>query len=252
MRLGPERAGELLADHRIGRLRTARRRTPADCPARRCRRRPRAPARRGGIGLRQAQQCDARARRSAIAAQMRGTMRSRRNAQLSSATTAGIEAMMTPADTALVRLTPNSMQMENRKLPRKDSRNTSRRVCARHRRLVGGLAQPVQHGQAADAEAQPGQQEHGNRRDQRLGQGDIAAHQRHAQGQAGIREQALERRGHSAMALLHNDASCPNPVGPSGCPACLRPGAQPMAHRGKTRFRNVKSGHAAARRNFSI
>ena len=46
------------------------------------------------------------------------------------ATSAGIEAMMTPADTALVRLTPNSMQIENRKLPRKDSRNSSCRVCA--------------------------------------------------------------------------------------------------------------------------
>ena len=47
-----------------------------------------------------------------------------------SATTAGIEAMITPADTALVMLTPNSMQIENRKLPRKDSRNTSLRVWA--------------------------------------------------------------------------------------------------------------------------
>ena len=43
---------------------------------------------------------------------------------------AGIAAMITPADTALVRLTPNSMQIENRKLPRKDSRNSSRRVGA--------------------------------------------------------------------------------------------------------------------------
>ena len=38
--------------------------------------------------------------------------------------------MITPAETALVMLTPNSMQMENRKLPRNDSRNTSRLVCA--------------------------------------------------------------------------------------------------------------------------
>ena len=36
--------------------------------------------------------------------------------------------MTTPAETALVMLTPNSMQMENRKLPRNDSRNSSRRV----------------------------------------------------------------------------------------------------------------------------
>ena len=41
-----------------------------------------------------------------------------------------MDAMMTPADTALVRLTPNSMQIENRKFPRKDSRNTSFFVCA--------------------------------------------------------------------------------------------------------------------------
>ena len=33
--------------------------------------------------------------------------------------------MMTPAATALVMLTPNSMQIENKKLPRKDSRNSS-------------------------------------------------------------------------------------------------------------------------------
>ena len=50
------------------------------------------------------------------------------------ATTAGIDAMITPADTALVRLTPNSMQIENRKLPRKDSRNTRPRV----RGVIGG------------------------------------------------------------------------------------------------------------------
>ena len=36
--------------------------------------------------------------------------------------------MTTPADTALVRLTPYSMQIENRKLPRNDSRNSSSRV----------------------------------------------------------------------------------------------------------------------------
>ena len=38
--------------------------------------------------------------------------------------------MMTPADTALVMLTPKSMQMEKRKLPRNDSRKTRRFVCA--------------------------------------------------------------------------------------------------------------------------
>ena len=69
-----------------------------------------------------------------MASAMRTVMRSRRNSQLASATTAGIAAMMTPADTALVRLTPNIMQIENRKLPRNDSRNTSARV----RPVIGG------------------------------------------------------------------------------------------------------------------
>jgi len=59
------------------------------------------------------------------AAQMRGPMYSLKKTQLSTATTAGMAAMMTPADTALVMLTPNNMQMENRKLPRKDSRNSN-------------------------------------------------------------------------------------------------------------------------------
>ena len=68
------------------------------------------------------------------ASHTRGAMRSRRKAQLISATTAGIDAMITPAETALVMLTPYSMQMENRKLPRNDSRNTSCRVC----RVIGG------------------------------------------------------------------------------------------------------------------
>ena len=36
--------------------------------------------------------------------------------------------MITPADTALVMLTPVIMQIENRKLPRNDSRKTSIRV----------------------------------------------------------------------------------------------------------------------------
>ena len=35
--------------------------------------------------------------------------------------------MITPADTALVRLTPSSMHTENKKLPRNDSRNKSPR-----------------------------------------------------------------------------------------------------------------------------
>ncbi|MNV84558.1 hypothetical protein D3C71_1784380 [compost metagenome] len=40
------------------------------------------------------------------AAHVRGATRSRRNAQPITATAAGIDAMVTPADTASVRLTP--------------------------------------------------------------------------------------------------------------------------------------------------
>ena len=65
----------------------------------------------------------------ATAAQTRPLMRSRKKTQLSSATVAGIAAMITPAATALVMLTPNSMQIENKKLPRNDSKNTNQRVC---------------------------------------------------------------------------------------------------------------------------
>ncbi len=74
---------------------------------------------------------------------------------------------MTPAATALVRLTPNSMQMENRKLPRKDSRNSRRAVC----RLMGISSagfQPAQRGRTAYAKTQPGEQEGGQGGDQGL------------------------------------------------------------------------------------
>ena len=48
----------------------------------------------------------------------------------SSATAAGMAAMTTPAATAEVSATPKSMQIENRKLPRKLSQNSSQRSCA--------------------------------------------------------------------------------------------------------------------------
>ena len=111
------------------------------------------------------------------------------------ATTAGIDAMITPADTALVRLTPNSMQIENMKLPRKDSRKTRPRVRARHRGFVGRPAQPVRHRQRRDAEAQPREQQHREGRDQRLGQRDVAADQRHAEGEAAVGDDARGREG---------------------------------------------------------
>jgi hypothetical protein len=52
-----------------------------------------------------------------------------RKTQLITATTAGMEDMITPAETALVMDTPVIMQSVKRKLPRKDSRKTSQRDC---------------------------------------------------------------------------------------------------------------------------
>ena len=62
------------------------------------------------------------------AAQVRVLIFSFRNTQLISATTAGMAAMITPAETAVVMLTPKSMQIEKRKLPKKDSRKRYFRV----------------------------------------------------------------------------------------------------------------------------
>jgi len=45
------------------------------------------------------------------------------------ATAAGMPAITTPAATAEVAATPNSMQIENRKFPRKLSQNSSQRSC---------------------------------------------------------------------------------------------------------------------------
>jgi hypothetical protein len=75
----------------------------------------------------------------AIAVHVRPEIGSRRNARLRSATVAGMAAMITPAETALVRLTPHSMHSENRKLPRKDSRNSRRRVRGVRGASVAGL-----------------------------------------------------------------------------------------------------------------
>jgi hypothetical protein len=51
---------------------------------------------------------------------------------------AGMADMITPADTAVVMLTPNSMQMENKKLPKKDCQNSSQRVRAVQAGSSGG------------------------------------------------------------------------------------------------------------------
>ena len=56
--------------------------------------------------------------------------RSPSRAQERTATRAGIAAMITPAASAELRYTPASMQIENRKLPKNDSRNSRRRVGA--------------------------------------------------------------------------------------------------------------------------
>ena len=74
----------------------------------------------------------------AMPASVRGAMRSRRKSQLISATVAGMPAMITPATTAELCFIPNSRQIENRKLPKKDSRKSSHRV----RRESGASAGP--------------------------------------------------------------------------------------------------------------
>ncbi len=60
---------------------------------------------------------------------MRGPFRSRKKAQLIRPITAGMLAKITPADTALVMLTPYNMQIDNRKLPKGDSMKTSHLTC---------------------------------------------------------------------------------------------------------------------------
>ena len=60
-----------------------------------------------------------------IPAQFLQSIRSFKNIQLRSATTAGMADMMMPAATAVVNRMPNSMHTENKKFPRNDSRNNS-------------------------------------------------------------------------------------------------------------------------------
>ena len=75
----------------------------------------------------------------AAAAHIRAPMRSRRKTQLMRAMTAGMLAITTPAETALVKLTPYNMQIENRKLPRSDSRNSSSRMRGAKGASLAGL-----------------------------------------------------------------------------------------------------------------
>src|SRR5690606_2680963 len=75
----------------------------------------------------------------AIAAHTRGLIVSLRKIRLSTATVAGMADMITPADTALVMLTPNIMHSVNRKLPRNDSRKISHRVDTERTGSVAGL-----------------------------------------------------------------------------------------------------------------
>ncbi|MPN06238.1 hypothetical protein SDC9_153494 [bioreactor metagenome] len=69
---------------------------------------------------------------------------------------------------------------------------------AAHGRLAGQLAQPVRHGQHANAKAQPGQQKDGKRGRQRLGQRDVTAHQHHAQRKACVGDGAADHGGGAA------------------------------------------------------
>jgi hypothetical protein len=73
-----------------------------------------------------------------------------------------------------------------------------------------------------------------------LGQRDVAADQRHAQGQAGIGEQAMRARTHSVLlffkrGIMHQAGACDERVSSA-----------------RIGFRIVKTGHAASRKNFSI
>jgi hypothetical protein len=63
----------------------------------------------------------------AMASHTRGATRSRSSSHDSSATAPGMPAIATPAAVAEVSATPYSMQIENRKLPRKLSQNSSQR-----------------------------------------------------------------------------------------------------------------------------
>ena len=64
-----------------------------------------------------------------MAATTRGGMRSCRKSRDSTATAAGMAAITTPAATAELSITPYSMQIEKRKLPRKLSQKSRYRSC---------------------------------------------------------------------------------------------------------------------------
>ncbi len=75
----------------------------------------------------------------ATAAQTRGPISSFRKIQLIKATIAGMKDMITPADTALVMLTPVIMHSVKRKLPKNDSRKISTRLRADKGCSLAGL-----------------------------------------------------------------------------------------------------------------
>ena len=84
----------------------------------------------------------------AIPAATRTPTRSLSSHHESRATTAGNAAMITPAASAVLWRMPNSMQIENRKLPKNDSRKTRRRPRASS---AGSLAGRRSHGAIATA-----------------------------------------------------------------------------------------------------
>ena len=80
----------------------------------------------------------------AMPARTRPVSRSPRNTRDISATTPGSAAMITPAASAVLMATPYSMQIENRKLPRKLSKKSSTRSWrARGVSLAGRRTQPA-------------------------------------------------------------------------------------------------------------
>ena len=97
-----------------------------------------------------------------MAASTRALSRSPRKIQLISATVAGMPAITTPAANAEVACTPNSMQIENRKFPKKLPRNNTRRSAASSGGSSLGLGVQVAMAKAAMPKRRPANKKTGN------------------------------------------------------------------------------------------
>jgi hypothetical protein len=75
------------------------------------------------------------------------------------------------------------MQMENKKLPKKDSRNSSLAVAAVQHFVARCAPHPMRHGHRRNAEAQPSQQKHREHQHQPLGKTHVGTDQGHSAGQ---------------------------------------------------------------------